>query len=188
MDDAPPTETFDQQEHASHAAHVGGFVATVAITIAVLAAIAAAVGSLEAIESDGAVAAKNDAVLHQNRATDQWNFFQARSIKRNMYEIAASAGGPKADDYRARVNEYTEQSTDIEKKARELEAESEAALALSERHEQRHRCLTLATTLLHVAIAVATVAIVSGGARWPWLASIGLGVCGILVAGAAYAM
>lgn len=58
-----------------HAAHAGGFMATVAITIAVLAAVAAAVGSLKAIESGGAVAAKNEAVLHQNRATDQWNFF-----------------------------------------------------------------------------------------------------------------
>lgn len=186
MSDAPPTEAFEHQEHAAHAAHVGGFMATVAITIAVLAAVAAAIGSLEAIESGGAVAAKNDAVLHQNRATDQWNFFQARSIKRNMYEIAASAGGPKADDYKARVQEYTQQSAEIESKAKDLEAASEIALASSERHEHRHHYLTLATTLLHIAIAVATVAIVSGGTRWPWFASLALGVAGSLVAVGAY--
>jgi hypothetical protein len=186
MDDTPPTEAFEHQEHAAHAAHAGGFIATVAITIAVIAAIAAAIGSLEAIESGGAVAAKNEAVLHQNKATDQWNFFQARSIKRNMFEIAASAGGPKADDYRARVQEYAQQSAEIEARAKELEATSDAALAASEKHEHRHHYLTLATTLLHIAIAVATVAIVSGGARWPWLASLRLGATGTVIAAGAY--
>lgn len=186
MTDTPPTEAFEHQEHATHAAQIGGFMATVAITIAVLAAIAAAIGSLEAIEGGGAVAAKNEAVLHQNKATDQWNFFQARSIKRNMFEIAASAGGPKADNYRARVQEYVQQSGEIEARAKELEASSEAALATSERHEHRHHFLTLATTLLHIAIAVATVAIVSGGARWPWFASLGLGAVGTMVAAIAY--
>src|SRR4051812_30510419 len=108
-----PTEHFEHQEHAAHAAHVGGFAATVAITIAFLAVIAAAVGSLETVESGAAIMAKNEAVLHQNKATDQWNFFQARSLKRNMYEIAAAQGGPKADDYRQRVKEYEAESADI---------------------------------------------------------------------------
>lgn len=186
MSDTPPTDAFEHQEHAAHAARVGGFMATVAVTIAVLAAVAAAIGSLEAIESGGAVAAKNEAVLHQNKATDQWNFFQARSIKRNMFEIAASAGGPKADDYRARVQEYAQQSAEIEAKAKELESRSDDALALSEKREHRHHYLTLATTLLHIAIAVATVAIVSGGTRWPWFASLCLGTLGAAVALGAY--
>jgi hypothetical protein len=186
MSDAPPTEHFEHQEHAAHAAHEGGFVAKVAITIAILAAIAAGAGSLETIESGAALTAKNEAVLHQNKATDQWNFFQARSIKRNMYEIAAAAGGPKTDDYKARVKEYEEESDQIQAKAKGLESESEKASADSAHHEERHHALTLATTLLHIAIAVATVAIISGGARWPWFAALALGAGGAIVAAAAY--
>lgn len=186
LSDGPPTEHLEHQEHAVHAAHEGGFVAKVAITIAVLAAVAASVGSLETIESGAAITTKNEAVLHQNKATDQWNFFQARSIKRNMFEIAAAAGGPKSEDYRARVKEYEAQSDEIQAKAKDLEAEAEKALSASARHEERHHFLTLATTLLHISIAVATVAIISGGKRWPWFAALALGATGALVAAAAY--
>jgi hypothetical protein len=181
-----PTEHFEHQEHAAHAAHVGGFAAMVAITIAVLAVAAAGVGSLETVESGAAIMAKNEAVLHQNKATDQWNFFQARSLKRNIYEIAAAQGGPKADEYRTRVKEYETESADIQAKAHELENASEHALQTSERHEARHHRLTLGATLLHISIAVATVAIVSGGKRWPWQAAVALGVIGVAVAATAY--
>jgi hypothetical protein len=181
-----PTEHFEHQEHAVHAAHAGGFTATVAITIACLAVVAAAIGSLETVESGAAIMAKNEAVLHQNKATDQWNFFQARSLKRNLYEIAAAQGGPKADDYRARVKEYESESAEIQAKARELEEASERALQLSEDHERRHHRLTFAATLLHISIAVATVAIISGGKRWPWQAALALGVVGTVIGASAY--
>jgi uncharacterized protein HemX len=185
MDEAP-TDHFAHQEHAAHAANEGGFSAVVAITIAMLAVLAAGIGSLETIESGAAIIAKNEAVLHQNKATDQWNFFQARSIKRNMYEIAASAGGPKTDEYNGRVKEYEKESAEIQAKAKDLEGESEAALSASEQHEKRHHFLTLAATLLHISIAVATVAIISGGKRWPWQAAIVLGFAGAAVAATAY--
>jgi len=53
-------------------------------------------------------------------------------------------------------------------------------------HEQRHHILTFAVTLLHVGIAMATIAIVTGGKRWPWLTSIALGLGGTAAAVYAY--
>ena len=113
-----PTEHFEHAEHAEHAAHLGDpFTTMVSITIAILAVLAASVGSLETIETAGVTVAKNEAVLMQNKATDNWNFFQAKSLKKNMYEIAAAAGGPKADDFAKQAKRYDSEQEDIKKKA-----------------------------------------------------------------------
>jgi hypothetical protein len=186
-----PTEHFEHAEHAEHASHEAAhgnpFAGTVAMTIAVLAVVAATVGSLETLESSGAISAKNESVLAQNKATDSWNFYQAKSLKKNMFEIAASGApeGPVKEDFTAKAKRYDEESADIQTEAKKLEAESAGKLKEGDVHEQRHHVLTVAVTLLHVAIAMATIAIVTGGKRWPWVTSIVLGLGGL--AGTAFA-
>ena len=181
-----PTEPFEHAEHAKHAASHGvGIVSKVTMTIAVLAVAAATVGSLETLESGGAISAKNEAVLFQNKASDQWAFFQAKSVKKNMYEIAAAGDGPKKDDFLKQAKKNEDEGAEIQKEARKLEAEAEAKLHEGDHHEHRHHILTVAVTMLHVSIAVATISIITGGKRWPWYASILLGLAG--VAGTAFA-
>ena len=187
-----PTEDFEHTEHAMHAHHEseGGnkFIGTVAMSIAVLAVVAATVGSLETLEDGNAISAKNEAVLFQNKATDSWNFFEAKSLKKNMYEIAAAtaADGPVKDDFLAKVKKNEDDSVDIQKEAKKLEAESVAKLVEGDVHEHRHHILTGAVTLLHIGIAMATIAIVTGGKRWPWYASILLGLGGVAATAYAY--
>ena len=187
-----PTEDYEHTEHAMHAKHEaeGGnsFIGTVAMTIAVLAVVAATVGSLETLEDGSAISAKNEAVLFQNKATDSWNFYEAKSLKKNMYEIAAAgaADGPVKDGFTANAKRNETDSADIKKEAKKLEAESAAKLVEGEVHETRHHILTGAVTLLHIGIAMATIAIVTGGKRWPWYASILLGLCGVAATGFAY--
>lgn len=109
MSDVEPTEHFEHAEHAEHAAHSGDpFLPIVAITIAILAVIAAFIGSLETIETAATIDAKNEAVLFQDKATDTWNFYQAKSLKKNLYEIAASLAGPgaKADGFKTQAEKY----------------------------------------------------------------------------------
>jgi hypothetical protein len=181
------TEAFEHTEHAKHAAHSGSsFLSRVAVSIAVLAVLAASAGSLETIESGAATAARSEAVLFQNKATDNWNFFQAKSLKKNMYDIAAAQGGPKTADWQAQARRNETEGADVQATAKEFEAKSEAATQEASRHEARHHVLTVATTFLHIAIAIATIAIITGGQRWPWYASLALGVVGTLVAGLAY--
>ena len=178
-----PVEHF---EHAEHAALLGDpFLTQVAVTIAILAVIAATVGSLETLETADAIGDKNAAVLLQNKATDTWNFYQAKSIKKNLYAIAAANGGPKAGDFKKQAERYGEDEQELFAKGRALEHQTEEKLRDSERHEDRHHILTVAVTLLHVAIAIATIAIIVRGQRWPWYAALALGVLGSI--GAAYA-
>ena len=175
--------------HAHHESEGGNsFIGTVAMSIAVLAVVAATVGSLETLEDGDAISAKNEAVLFQNKATDSWNFFQAKSLKKNMNEIAAAtaADGPVKDDFITKAKRNGDESTDIQKEAKKLEDESAAKLKEGDTHETRHHILTGAVTLRHIGIAMATIAIVTGGKRWPWYASILLGLGGVVGTAFAY--
>ena len=186
MDDSPH-EDLEHAEHARHAAHEGDpFLMRVSVTIALLAVLAASVASLESLESAATLGAKNDAALIQNKATDQWSFFQAKSIKKNMYEIAGLAGGPHADQFNAAAKLNGDESVQIQAQATDLTNQVEAKLVAAEVHEHRHQILTMAVTLLHVAIAIATVSIIVRGARWPWRGALALGAAGLIATGFAY--
>ncbi len=187
MSDDSPSEALEHAEHAEHVAHEGNaFMTTVAMTIAVLAVIAATVGSLESVETAATITSKNESVLFQNQASDQWAFFQAKSIKKNMYEIATIQTPDKAAEFQAGAKKNEDESAEIMKKAKEFEAKVEEAGKESDRHENRHHILTIGVTLLHVSIAIATVSIITKGARWPWYAALALAAAGVLVTGRAY--
>ena len=182
------TEHLEHREHAEHAAHSNDpMLLTVSVTIAILAVVAATVGSLEATESGAALSRKSESVLLQNRATDRWSYYQAQSVKRHLYEIAAAANAARAADYEDKAKHYDDESTKIRKEAEEFEKDSERLLVEGEAREHRHHVLTVGVTMIHVAIAVATLSIILKGQRWPWFASIVLGLLGSLVAGLAYA-
>jgi hypothetical protein len=121
----------------------------------------------------------------QNRATDTWNCYQAKSIKKNLYAIAAANGGPGADDFKKQAERNGLDEQELFAKGQALEVQTEEKLRNSDRHEDRHHILTVAVTLLHVGIAIATIAIIVRGQRWPWYAALALGVLGSI--GAAYA-
>ncbi|MDX7951699.1 DUF4337 family protein [Lichenihabitans sp. Uapishka_5] len=185
MDDMP-TEAHEQAEHAEHAAHSGDRTLILAsATIALMAVAAATVGSLETIESGKAISAKNESVLAQAKASDAWALYQAESIKRNAYEIAAETNADKAQSYRDKASGYAAEQTGSKNEAQRLEDERNGALAASEGHEQRHHVLTAGVTLIHVAIAVATLTIITRSRR-PWQASLFLGGLGVAIAAYAY--
>src|ERR1700748_741998 len=100
MSDHPTLSAHEHMEHADHAAHEGSpFISRVSITVAVLAVMAATAGSLETVEGGRAITESGEAVLSQDRATDAWNEYQADSLKRHMYDLAADNGGTRAAGY-----------------------------------------------------------------------------------------
>src|SRR3954464_1677718 len=100
MSHDPALDAHEHTEHAEHAAHARDpFISLVSITVAVLAVLAAAAGSLETVEGGRAITMSSEAVLAQDQATDAWNEYQADSLKRHMYMIAAGAGGAQAQSY-----------------------------------------------------------------------------------------
>ena len=188
MSDSPleELEAHEHAEHAEHAAHGGNkLIAWVSMTIAVLAVLSAVVGSLETLASGQALTEKNEAVLAQSKASDSWAFYQAKSLKKHIYGIAADQGGPKADKYRKTAASNEADENKIQDEAKALEKERDEHSKLAEVAEGRHHRLTVAATLLHMGIAISTIAIIASW-RWPWIASLVLGVAGSAIAAWAY--
>ena len=84
------------------------------------------------------------------------------------------------------VFRYASDQKAIQLQAKTEEDMTEQKLGSSEKHEHRHQILTVAVTLLHISIAIATIAIVRPGTRWPWYSALALGALGSLGAAFAY--
>ncbi|HEY2835183.1 MAG TPA: DUF4337 family protein [Rhizomicrobium sp.] len=176
-------DAHEHAEHAEHAAHARDpFISKVSITVAVLAVLAATAGSLESVEGGRAITKSSEAVLAQDEATDAWNEYQADSLKRHMYDIAAENGlshyhndsvAERAAQDQARV------------KAEAAQKERDLRIRESARHESRHHWLTGAATLIEIGIALSTVAIITKRQSF-WFSAIGLGATGVALFAIAY--
>ncbi len=183
----PALDAHEHTEHAEHAAHEANpFIAKVSITVAVLAVMAAAAGSLETVEGGRAITKSSEAVLAQDRATDAWNEYQADSLKRHMYDIAAGNGGDRATDYQKDSNDERIAQDKARGEAEDFQKERQAHGQASARHEDRHHWLTGSATLVEIGIALSTVAIITRKQPF-WYGAMGLGAAGIALFAAAYA-
>ena len=147
--------------------------------------LAASVGSLETVEEGRAITASAEAVLRQDEATDAWNEYQADSLKKHVYGIAADAGGPRAAKYAATAKDQVAKQDEIRKRAQEDEADRDKLMKESALHEHRHHWLTGGATLIEIGIAICTVAIITRRRSF-WRGSILLAVVGLALFGAAY--
>ena len=182
----PALEAHEHAEHAEHAAHAADpFISRVSITVAVLAVLAATVGSLETIEAGKAITSASEAVLSQDKATDLWDEYQADSLKKHIYGIAADEGGAKAQKYAETAKEEGGKQTEVKKEAVADEKERDVLLAASRKSEDRHHWLTAAATMLEIGIAICTVAIITHKKAF-WLGSLGLGLGGLVLTGVAF--
>jgi hypothetical protein len=183
MEHDPALEAHEHAENAKHATHARDpFISKVSITVAVLAVLAATAGSLETVEGGGAITESSEAVLAQDKATDAWNEYQADSLKRHMYDIAAENG---LAHYRGDSAAERDAQDKARAKADEAEKERDARIAQSARHEARHHWLTGAATLIEIGIALSTVAIITRR-RTFWFAAMGLGAVGLVLFATAY--
>jgi hypothetical protein len=169
-------ETLEPQELAEpedleRRARRRGLSTRVALSAAVLAVLA----SISALQAERTVAEsilqKNEAVLAQSRASDEWAFRQAKSIKLHIQEV--SPGG---------VKDTERQRGDIaasEERARDHERERDRAnREASEQFEQHHR-FAVGTSLLQIAIVLAMLAAVLDR-RSVWWGGLAVGIGGAL--------
>jgi Domain of unknown function (DUF4337) len=156
-------------DHAvEHEAHKGGLGQQVAIFTAVLATVGAIVSFFGGDTQNKALLYKNEAVLERAEASDQWNFYQAKSMKQNLAELAASvATDPKkVEFYNAEAQRYSKEKKEIEKEARDHEAKSKKYSEMSEHALHPHHYLAISMTLLQIAIALASITVLT---RQRWL-------------------
>jgi hypothetical protein len=129
---------------------------------------------------------KNNAAIKKTEASNQWNYYQAKSSKQNLSELAvAIVSEDKKGQYQAEVERYKKEKAEIKVEADKLEAEAKDWDAQSDAQMHLHHRWAQATTALQISIALAAIALLT---RRNWLKWGVLGVAGIGVALGAAAM
>ncbi len=170
----------EKDEHA-------GWLRFVAVLTALLAVVAA-VGSLRGgLLVNEALLAKNNEVSLRTQATDQWNYYQAKSIKGVVYATTAELlppGSPALLKSRAEAARYAREQEGIRAKAEGLETKAEAQNKASEHDMEAHHIFALSVSLCQIAIALSAIAALTRSRR-VWVFSLGAGLAGTasLVAG-----
>ena len=157
--------------------------------IAVATAILATVGALfsymgGATQADAGLY-KNDAAIKKTEASNQWNYYQAKSNKQNLAELAVVLAPPdKQNGYREEVARYKLEKAEIKLAAEKLEAEATNWDQRSGAQMHLHHRWAQATTTLQIAIALAAMALLTGR-RWLERGMYSVAVLGVLLGAAA---
>jgi hypothetical protein len=134
--------------------------------LAVLTAIIATVGALFSYEG-GATQAnaglyKNNAAIKKTEASNQWNYYQAKSSKQNLAELALElAPESRKSFYVDEVKRYKTEKNEIKLVAEKFEAESLDWDKKSDEQIHQHHRWAQATTALQIAIAMAAIALLT---------------------------
>ncbi len=148
------------------ASHGPGLGQQVAIFTAVLSTIGAVISYQGGSTANEAMLYKNEAVLQKSFASDQWNYYEAKSTKGHLMEMAAELGpSDKQDYYRQQIAKYTKEKDEIKTRAEAFERKSEAANTASEQALHPHHFLARAMTLIQIAISLASITVLTR-ARW----------------------
>ncbi|MFN8992616.1 MAG: DUF4337 domain-containing protein, partial [Pseudomonadota bacterium] len=145
----------------------GRLTQSVAIFTAILATIGAIVSYQGGHTQNEALYYKNEAVLKKTDAANQWSYYQGKSTKQNLAELAeALAATPEQKaKYAADIARYKVEKEEIKKKAEGLEALSLAADKKSETALNPHDKLAQAMTFIQIAISLAAICVLTRR-RW----------------------
>ena len=146
-------------EHAEHARQP--FDKKVAATMACIAAALAIVGVFGHLTT-------TEEILNQQKASDQWAFYQAKSIRRYESEIArdmmAAAKNERAEHYAKNMERYAKEGEEIQVEAKKLEEESRVA-------GQKALRLHFGEVFLEISIVLASLAILTKRPEF-WLSAV----------------
>ena len=140
------------------------YVSLTMVVIAVLAAIATLNGGGFSTRT---LKDMNEATFNQTQASDQWSFFEAKSIKQNLYQIELdhlnAAPAPDAATVakmKAKVDKYDKDKADITATAKKYEAARDAARNSATISAEHSKQMGLAITLFQIAIALGAMCLI----------------------------
>ncbi len=150
-------EVGELKEHAEHGARESAL-RPVAFTMSVLAVLVAVTTVL-------GHRTHTEAVLDQNKATDQWNYYQAHKIRANETELAAdlmavvtladkNAAGRMEQAYADHEKKWADQLKEEQEKAEAQETKVEQAEARADRFD-------LAEALLEIGLVITSVTLLT---------------------------
>jgi Domain of unknown function (DUF4337) len=170
-------ELQELKENAEKAAHHPSM-APVSLTMAILAVLVAIVSLL-------GHRSHTEEVVLENKATDQWAYYQAKNIRRHTDELFADLTSTMAakdaqkaeqlhEKYQSEADRYRDEQKNIDAEARRLEQET---------GHERHRAdrYDLGEVFLEIGLVVTSITFLSGRRAF-WYAGMLMGAVGVVVA------
>ncbi len=156
----------------------------IAMFTAIIATVGAIFGYMGGATQANAGLFKNNAAIKKTEASNQWNYYQAKSSKQNLSELAMELTPAKKEFYQDEIKRYKSEKADIKRDAEKLEAEAKKWDEQSDQEMHQHHRWAQATTALQVSIALAAIALLT---RKNWLkkAMYAMGALGVAIGGAA---
>jgi len=140
-----------------------------ACTAGLLAMLAGVIGLLAEQQS-------NLAIRNQIHATSEWSHYQAKSIRKQILEsrieLLNEVGKPAPQDLLKRMSEYDRDKEELATEAWNAQNETQRCI-------KTHDLFSMGLTLFHVAIALATLSLMTRR-RFFWIASLLFGATGCI--------
>ena len=154
-------------EHAAQSAHRDGdnFGGRVAVLTAVLSTVGALFSYQGGATQNEAMIDKNNAAIKKTEASDHWNYYQAKSSKQNLAELAAELSPANREKYQKEAARYAGEKDGIKKQAEALEARSKQWDDEAEAQIHLHHRWAQAMTVIQVSIALAAITLLTRR-RW----------------------
>jgi len=113
----------------------------------------------------------NDATYNQAQASDQWSFYQAKSIKQNLYELTrdqlpkageltATLASVALEKINSKIDKYDEEKRQIQADAKAWEKKRDEARAAANHASRQGSEMGLAVSIYQIAIAMGSICLV----------------------------
>jgi hypothetical protein len=158
-----PLEHLHEQvkETAEHSGVT--WISWVALSTAILAVLAAIAGLLSGEHA-------NEAMMNQIESSDQWNYYQAKSIKASVLDAKMSLAGAPNESDQSKQDRY-------EKEQEQIKSEAEHKEAGAKSNFHKHVVFARGVTMFQIAIAIAAISALTRRRKF-WIVSLLFGVVG----------
>jgi Na+/glutamate symporter len=177
----PHDHELEHARQGGHGGEHGSMINQIALFTAVIATVGAVFGYMGGATQANAGLYKNNAAIKKTEASNQWNYFQAKSTKQSLSELARDlAPEDKKAFYQGKIDRYEKEKNDIKAVADKLELDATVWDKQSDAQMHQHHRWAQSTTVLQVSIALAAIALLTKK-KWLEVAMFVAGGVGLVV-------
>lgn len=128
-------------------------------------------------------------VMSQTQASDQWSFYQAKSIKGYIYEmqkdkleleLKTMGKAPQAaEEYRRKIEEYGKKVAKYEGEKAQIQKEAKKFESIRDEAQKHSQAFGIAVIFLQIAILLSSIAALIKK-KYFWLIGVAVGIAGIV--------
>jgi hypothetical protein len=143
-----------------------------AVSLVFIAVLAAVATQWSGKYSGKVLVELNNSTYKQAQASDQWSYYQAKSIKQNLFEAVSEVAGKSAATngeheaqalaaFNAKVAKYEAEKKEIKQNAEQLEKQRDDSRAVATSASQKGGGMGLAIAIFQISIALASICMVT---------------------------